>query len=242
VRSIVAVLLPTLAACPIEPDPDFVDPRDGLLFEWEFAGNPASVPDGSAHGYTLALEGTAAADGAAAFDGQAALGRGPDLAEVIPTLGALTLEARVRITDPTDDFTARPIVWVPQTAATGNFGVGLVVNTAARRLQFELVAGDAHVFVYRDQLYDDAWVTVHGTYDGMAAQLWVDGEAPVDAASASGTLDAFDFEFGAQVITVGGRESATERLGCEIRELRGFDRALSAEEVADRHARLSADD
>lgn len=226
-----------LCACPIEPDPAFVDPREGLLFEWVL-GDDTTIVDGSGNDRELVLEGATPGDGFAAFDGVDDLGRGPDLADLLPTLDAITFEARVRITDTRDDFESRPIVWVPQTAATGTYGIGLVAFASSGRLQFELVANDEHVYLYRDQLYDDAWVNVHGVFDGAQARLFVDGEEPVDGVPATGPLDGNDFEFGEQLVTVGGRDGPDNRLACEIAVVRAFGRALSADEVLARQSRL----
>lgn len=228
-----------LAGCLVEPEPDFVDPREGLLFDWSFAA-PASerVPDGSDHGFDLQLMGAQIDGDHARFDGDDDIGVGPDLAELLPGLEAITLEARVRVDDPSDDFVSRPILFVAQTSNSGSYGLGLVVNTAAHRLQLELVAGDEHETVYRDQLYEDDWVTVHGVYDGTHATLFVDGEAPTDPIPASGGLDPNDFAYGAQVVTVAGRSDGGDNLGCELRSIRAWTRALSDEEVAYRHAQL----
>ena len=232
-----AALLPLLVSgCLIEPDPSFVDPRGDLLIAWRF--DHAPVHDDSDNRNELALQG-AVVDGAVArFDGDDDIGVGPDLQDIVPGLEAITLEARVRVTDTTDDFMSRPILFVPQTSNSGTYGLGLVVNTASQRLQFELVAGDVHEEIYRDQLYDSDWVTVHGVYDGTQAQLYVDGEAPIDPIDAAGGLDANDFDYGEQTLTVAGRGSGGDNLGCELASIRVWTRALSEEEVAYRHAQL----
>ncbi|HWB77106.1 MAG TPA: LamG-like jellyroll fold domain-containing protein [Nannocystaceae bacterium] len=225
-----ALLLFGVSGCLIEPDPSFVDPRSDLLIAWSF--DDAPVRDDSGNGNELALEGAMIDGELARFDGDDDIGLGPDLQDLVPGLAAITLEARVRITDTTDDFMSRPILFVPQTSSTGTYGLGLVVNTAAQRLQFELVAGDVHEELYRDQLYESDWVTVHGVYDGAQAQLYVDGEAPLDPIAVAGGLDANDFDYGEQIVTVAGRGSGGDNLGCELASIRVWTRALSAEEVA----------
>lgn len=231
------MLLPlAVSGCLIEPDPSFVDPRGELLIAWSF--DHAQVRDDSGNDNALALEGAMIDGDVARFDGDDDIGLGPDLQDVVPGLTAITLEARVRVTDTTDDFMSRPILFVPQTSNSGTYGLGLVVNTASQRLQFELVAGDVHASLYRDQLYDSDWVTVHGVYDGAQAQLFVDGEAPIDPIAVAGGLDGNDFEFGEQIVTVAGRGSGGDNLGCELASIRVWTRALSEEEVAYRHAQL----
>jgi Concanavalin A-like lectin/glucanases superfamily len=230
------------SGCLLEPDPDFVDPREGLLIEWSFAP-PAStsVADRSGNAYDLALQGAhidGDAPAHAVFDGDDDIGIGPDLSAVLPAIEAITLEARVRITDASSDFTSRPILFVPQTSDSGNYGIGLVVNTAARRLQFELVAGDEHQFTFRDQLYEAQWVTVHGVYDGVQAVLYVDGAAPLDPIEVHGGLDGNDFEFGEQIVTVAGRGDGGDNLGCALQSIRVWTRALSPAEITDRHDQL----
>lgn len=232
-----AALLPlALCGCLIAPDPSFVDPRGDLLVAWSF--DHAPVRDDSGNGNDLALEGAKIDGDIARFDGDDDIGIGPDLQEVLPGLEAITLEARVHVTDGSDDFMSRPILFVPQTSSSGTYGMGLVVNTASQRLQFELVAGDEHASIYRDQLYDSDWVTVHGVYDGAHAQLYVDGEARVDPIAVAGGLDTNDFDYGEQTVTVAGRSNGGDNLGCELAEIRVWTRALSEQEVAYRHAQL----
>ncbi|MBX7084309.1 MAG: LamG domain-containing protein [Nannocystaceae bacterium] len=235
------LLAPALAAggC-LEPTPDFVDPRSALLLEWRF-GDDANVRDTTAHGYDLELEGAIGSPGLTRFDGLAALGRGPDLQDVWPGLDALTLEARVRITDTSDDFDTRAIVYVPQSSDEGYYGTGLVVNTAAKRLRFEAIVAGHHAYSERDQLYADEWITVHGVFDGATMQLFVDGEAPGDPIPAAGTLDGSTLQFGEQRVFVAGRANGDERLGCELAAIRIFTRALVPDEIAQRHEQLAGD-
>ncbi|MFO0631250.1 MAG: LamG-like jellyroll fold domain-containing protein [Nannocystaceae bacterium] len=236
-RRLLVGLMVTVPGC-LEPTPDFVDPRGALLLEWRF-GDDAVVPDGAGHGYELQLEGASAERGVTRFDGVGAVGRGPDLAAVWPGTDALTIEARVRITDGSSDFDTRAIVYVPQSSDEGYYGTGLVVNTAARRLRFEAIVGGRHEYVERDQLYGDDWVSVHGVFDGASMQLFVDGDAPVDAIAVDGSLDGSTLEFGEQRVFVAGRANGEERLGCELGTIRIFTRALSPDEVAHRHEQLA---
>lgn len=235
------LVLVTLPAC-LEREPSFVDPRGALLVEWPLAERSTGVVlDTTRNGFDLDLDGATWHDGGTMFDGVDDIGRGPDLRNVWPGIATFTLEARVRILDTTSDWNARAIVYVPQESDSGYYGTGLVVNTAGRRFRFESVLGTKHTYIERDQLYGDAWVTVHGVYDGSQMHLYVDGEEPVDPIPATGVLADASVAFGEQRITVAGRANGDERLGCEIASLRVYTRALSAAEVDYRHQQLSGD-
>lgn len=223
----------------LEPDDDFVDPRGALLVEWLPEGG-SPVADLSGNGYDLELMGATVESSPPrlVFDGVDDVGVGPDLADVVPMLDAITLEARLHVVDSTSDWAHRSVISVPQTAASGSYGLGLTVYTAGRRVEFDIVAGDEHVEVSRDELYADAWITVHGVYDGEEVALYIDGEAPVDPVPASGRLDAHDFAFGEQPLLVGEYYHTQERLAFELADVRVWGRGLSAAEVAHRHAQL----
>jgi len=237
-----ATWLPVLAlvgGC-LEPMPDFVDPRSELLVEWlPEAG--ARVPDRSGHGRDLEVMGATLASSPPrlVFDGVDDVGLGPDLAEVVPELAAITLEARVRVTDTSSDWTPRSVLSLPQSSATGNYGLGLTVYTAGRRVEFAVVAGDENIEVSRDELYAGDWVTVHGVYDGEVVALYIDGEAPVEPIPATGMLDAYDFAFGEQPLLVGEHYHSQDRLAFELAEVRVWGRGLPEAEVAHRHAQLA---
>jgi hypothetical protein len=232
------VVVVVAAGC-LEPADDFVDPRADLLVEWvPEAGS--RIEDRSGHGNDLEVMGAAleSSPPRLVFDGVDDVGIGPDLAEIVPTLAEITLEARIRIVDASDDWSPRSVLSLPQTSASGSYGLGLTVYTAGERLEFDVVAGDEHVAVSRDQLYGDDWITVHGVYDGELVALYVDGEAPVDPAPASGLLDPHDFQFGEQPLLVGQYYLSDVRLGFELAEVRVWGRGLPAAEVAHRHAQL----
>ena len=234
----IAWAVATLCGC-LEPAADFVDPRSALLVEWlPESGSP--VADRSGHGWDLELMG-ATVEGSpprVVFDGVDDVGVGPDLADVVPMLDAITLEARVHVIDSTSDWAHRSVMSVPQTAESGSYGLGLTVYTAGRRVEFDVVVGDEHIEVSRDELYADAWITVHGVYDGENVALYIDGEAPVDPVPATGSLDAHDFAFGEQPLLVGEYYHTQERLAFELADVRVWGRGLSAAEVAHRHALL----
>jgi hypothetical protein len=235
----IAWAVATLCGGCLEPAADFVDPRDALLVEWlPESGSP--VADRSGHGHDLALMGATVESSPprVVFDGIDDVGVGPDLADVVPMLDAITLEARVHVIDSTSDWAHRSVLSVPQTAESGSYGLGLTVYTAGRRVEFDVVVGDEHIEVSRDELYADAWITVHGVYDGEDVALYIDGEAPVDPVPATGSLDAHDFAFGEQPLLVGEYYHTQERLAFELADVRVWGRGLSAAEVAHRHAQL----
>lgn len=228
-----------LAGC-LAPTPAFVDPREDLLIEW-LPASGARIADRSGNGYDLELEGATVAlsdPPRFVFDGVDDVGLGPDLADVLPMLGEITLEARVRVNDTSSDWSPRSVLFVPQTAADGSYGLGITIYTAGRRVEFDAVIGDEHVEVLRDELYADDWITVHGVYDGELVALYIDGEAPVDPVPATGMLDPHDFAFGEQSLLVGEYYQAEDRLAFELASVRVWGRGLPAAEVAHRHAQL----
>lgn len=231
-----------LVGCTV-PTEGFVDPRGELRIEWRFDAEGEVVPDeAAAPAEDLRLAGGewVTGDGPphVRLDGIDDMGVGPDLQAWLPTLEAVTLEVLVRIDAQPASWDKRPIVAVPQTSSSGNYGLGLVAYTMAERLELDLVAGDEHVQVNVDGAYPPGeWIVVHGVYDGEAATLYVDGE-PVASWPAAGALDAYDFEQGRQAIHVGGPLDA--HLACGLASLRLYGRALGPEEVAHRHRQLAA--
>jgi len=220
-----------------------VDPRGELRIEWSFDAEGTMVHDEAAPAEDLELVGGqwVTDDGPPhlRLDGLDDLGVGPDLQAWLPTLSAVTLEARVRIDAQAQSWDRRPIVTVPQTSSTGNYSLSLDVYTEAERLQLGLVAGDQHVEVYDDAAYPPGeWITVHGVYDGESATLYVDGEPVAGPSPVSGALDAHDFDEGRQEILVGGPSDAY--LACELTSLRMYARALAPEELAHRHRQLAS--
>jgi hypothetical protein len=238
----VAWLGSVLVGCTV-PTEGFVDPRGELRIEWVFdVADGARVLDEAAPAEDLELAGGewVSDDGPPhlRLDGVGDVGVGPDLQAWLPSLEAVTLEARVRIDAQTESWDRRPIVTVPQTSATGNYALALNVYTAANRLELGLVAGDEHVQVYDDQAYAPGeWIVVHGVYDGEEATLYVDGEPVASPAPASGTLDPYDFDEARQTILVGGPGDG--HLACGLASLRVYGRALAPEEVAYRHRQLA---
>jgi hypothetical protein len=237
-RAVWLGLLACTSAC-LEPTEDFVDPREGLLVEWLPEGGER-VTDRSGHGRDLEVMGAVLEDSPPrlVFDGVDDVGVGPDLADLVTTLEAITLEARVRVIDTSSDWSPRSVLSLPQSSASGNYGLGLTVYTAGRRVEFTVVAGDQYVAVSRDELYADEWITVHGVYDGELATLYIDGEAPVDPVPASGMLDAHDFAYGEQPLLVGAYYQSQDRLAFELAEVRIWGRGLPPAEVRHRHAQL----
>jgi len=233
-----------MAGACLEPMPEFVDPREALLVEWNCdAGRGERVVDDSGHGRDLELQGPVWADEGAprlVFDGIDDVGVGPDFADVVPALDQITLEARIRVREASSDWTPRSVLSLPQSAATGNYGLGLTAYTAGRRLEFHAVIADEHVAISRDELYADDWVTVHGVYDGETVALYVDGEAPVDPWPVEGMLDAYDFAYGEQSLLVGRYVHADAWLAFELASIRIWGRGLPAAEVAHRHAQILA--
>lgn len=242
--SSVAWLATGLAGCTVPTD-GFVDPRGELRIEWVFdEDGGAMVLDEASPAEDLALAGGEwVRDGGLPhlrLDGVDDMGVGPDLQAWLPTLEAVTLEARVRIDAQAETWDRRPIVTVPQTAATGNYALALNVYAAANRLELGLVAGDEHVQVNDDQAYAAGqWIVVHGVYDGEEATLYVDGERVAGPIAAFGALDAYDFDEARQKILVGGPGDA--HLACGLASLRLYGRALAPEEVAHRHRQLAGE-
>jgi hypothetical protein len=238
----VAGLVALLAGCTV-PTEGFVDPRGELRIEWSFDAEGATVPDeAAAPAEDLQLAGgqwmTGEGPAHVRLDGVDDVGVGPDLQAWLPTLTEVTLEALVRIDAQPQSWDKRPIVAVPQTSSSGNYGLGLVAYTMAERLELDLVAGDEHVQVNADAAYvPGEWIAVHGVYDGETAVLYVDGE-PVAEQPASGPLDAYDFDEGRQEIYVGGPLDA--HLACGLASMRIYARALGPDEVAHRHRQLAA--
>jgi hypothetical protein len=234
------LVLHVASGCTV-PTEDFVDPRGDLLIEWVFDEPGAStLLDTTTPVEELALEGPTwvTDDGPthASFDGVDDVGRGPDLQGWIPTLGAITLEARVRIDTQGEDWNVRPIVALPQTTDEGIYPLGLVAYTAAERLELSLGAGGSRLQVNTDRGYPSGeWITIHGVYDGEQAWLYVDGEVIAGPATASGRLDGHDFDDNRQDILVGGTGQDGGQLACDLASLRVYGRPLVADEVRYRH-------
>ncbi|MCA9712341.1 MAG: hypothetical protein KDK70_41275, partial [Myxococcales bacterium] len=222
------------------PTEGFVEPRGELYIDWAFdEAGAAAVRDGAMPAEDLGLQGAqwVTDDGPVhvRFDGMGARGVGPDLQEWVPTLEAITIEARVRIDGQADDWTRRSIVGVPQSSSAGNYPLGLHVYTAGRRLELDLTAGDVHLQVNRDQAYEPGrWISVHGVYDGEAATLYVDGEPLAGPSALAGPLHGYEFEGARQPIEVAGGEQG-QGLACGLASLRIYGRAFVSQEVAHRH-------
>jgi hypothetical protein len=230
------------------PTEGFVDPRGELLVEWVFDDVGAStIVDRAGPPEDLELAGGewVRDDGPVhvRFDGIDDLGQGPDVQAWIPTLGSVTLEAKVRIDPQPSDWSRRPIVGLPQSSATGDFPLALQVFTAAHRLELSLVAGDVHVQVNDDAAYEPGqWITIHGVYDGAQASLYVDGQPAADPRPASGLLDGYQFSESRQRLMVAGTGRDGEQLACGLASLRIYGRALVPDEVAYRHQQLDHED
>jgi len=152
----------------------------------------------------------------------------------LSTWGQLTLEAFVKVTDASGDFTDRGIIGWRATEAGGDKHLGLTFEDQGDILRFHVVAGNTIVTVASgwNEISKNVWHHVVGTYDGANVTLYVDGKLIDGPDAQTGTLDPYDF--GDQPIELSRHTVALDYLGVDIGLVRVYSRALDQAEVIQR--------
>jgi len=205
---------------------------DGTVSVWQInegvgtvIDDVVGVNDGTIYGATWTT--TAKSGGyALSFDGIDDYVEIPDEPSLNPT-NAITLECWVRLNAFTGDeqrFITKIGVepaWAPQ--------YHLIWNEYLDQFHFMIGIGGTEYSVFGVTASTGVWYHVVGTYDGSTMKLYVDG-VEVDSAAVSGAIDVV-----ATPVYLGKRVDNVEYLNGILDEVRIYNRALSADEIAERY-------
>jgi hypothetical protein len=107
--------------------------------------------------------------------------------------------------------------------------VGLIDVSGQKRLRFRLKAGGttSTLVASSGELPIDTWYHVAATYDGVAMRLYLNG-AEVGVLPKTGTID----QNPAVPVSIGRHPDASNHMSGAIDDVRIYDRALTAAEIA----------
>ena len=198
----------------------------GLVGAWAFdEGSGTTASDQSGRGNTGTLTNASWITGgkfnsALSFNGTNAWVSVPDSATLDLTTG-MTLEAWVQ---PTVTGSWRTVVMKEQ---SGNLVYGLYSNTSTNRPRVEIFAGGSlRTLEGPSQLPTGTWSHLAATYDGATLRLFVNGAQVAQLATCGSILAS------TAPLRIGGNGVWGEYFSGPIDEVRVYNRALSAAEVA----------
>lgn len=212
------------AAPPPPPPPPPPDPSEGLVLRLDFDEPSGDAADTSGLGHVGTISGAVRVAGVRGtglqFDGLNDWVTVPDAPSLDLTTG-MTVEAWVKPAALTNWMT------VVLKESPGGLAYGLYANDDAARPAGYLNAGAGDVAVAgAPQLPADAWTHVALTYDGTTMRLYVDGAEVAVRAQTGGIITTTG------AFRIGGNASWGEYFTGVIDEVRVYNRALSAAEIA----------